>query len=261
MIEYDYSEDCPTYGQLLDCIARLKKIYKDVDYHETNLYGEFSKELYVSSVKKRKKVATGILEELSILFEPVLSKYQCTIFLNGSFARGTCRRKSDVDLNFLYDDKYRKHMACVEELFCYAVSAIMCIERDRIHTITMHLIKEHFVFGRGETVKIKFNTGESVIFCCRDNSRGMSECNRMATRSRTDLLKYINENFYHEWSHSFYFIRDNSFENDLVYDVKSINFQKYSQLIKKICFHEISIESHAKTYCELKERIKDNQSF
>lgn len=121
------------YEKMQNCIAELnekyngkiKKLYqieknntKEFDFNNQRKFIITHKQLLINVIKDVLKIYNEELNNLSV------------VFLSGSFARGTNKMSSDVDLHFFYNNDSYNYI--YEEIVSYIISRVINKSRDCI---------------------------------------------------------------------------------------------------------------------------------
>lgn len=133
-------------------MIKIKKLYE-----EHILKGEFDKAFYIAD-KHKSIVVDTIKHIISHLKKELSINKEYSIFLSNSFARGSNLFESDIDLNFIYDDKSLKDF---EEIVCFCLSKVLGKERDFIHDSFSHR-SSHYDY-KNEDVLIIYNFNGTVV--------------------------------------------------------------------------------------------------
>ena len=110
-IYYDYAY--PSYSLIEDKVKKLKIKYdeelKCIEKKYNKFINKFNeKEYYQINIFRRRLLLKYTKKILDIF--PQLKEFQVSVFLHGSFAKGTNRWYSDVDLNFVYPEYYKEKL-------------------------------------------------------------------------------------------------------------------------------------------------------
>lgn len=93
-----------------------------------------------NKIQKHNLLVKEIIKELLNNY-PILNKYNVCVFLTGSFARGTNKLNSDLDLHFCYKRKYHKKLFKYEEIIYYIIKEIFELDRTKVHNMISSRIK------------------------------------------------------------------------------------------------------------------------
>lgn len=121
------------YEKILECVNKLKEKYNNELLSLYNLEKQNSKQFNFDNQKqfiiKHKKVLLEIINDVLNTYANELENLS-VVFLSGSFARGTNKMSSDIDLHFFYKDNNYNYV--FEEIVCYIISRVINKSRDSI---------------------------------------------------------------------------------------------------------------------------------
>ncbi len=192
-----------------------------------NISSKFDFNNEIKNIKKEQEIITSTLKNIFDMF-PIFKKYKVNLVLTGSFARGTNRFDSDLDLHFIYQNKYKKILFTYEELYIYAISTVLSINRTRIHSvITTKLNPKNLtkINKNPNNLKItlKYETWE-VSYEYQANTKKRFYLEYLNKKDLTSFFTYLKKEvkgLNREWAHNFLCLSN------------SKNFtKKYSQLLK-----------------------------
>lgn len=223
----------------------------------------------IKTIEEEKEKTIHLLKELLKEF-PDFNKYPVLIVITGSFARGTNRFDSDLDLHFIYPNHLKKHLAIEEEIYLYLASVLSHIKRNRIHAvITTKLSKKNLKkctkvqTKRELTVTLKYQDwSRSYTFYPTTKKRFyLNYRNSKSLRSFTHYLKKEIKNQNREWAHNFLAINKEEVWNQvyaslLHYEKRQITKQK---LKKQIIYLEKRIENDSEQ--NVKKRYQTNMYY
>ena len=142
-----------------------------------------------------KLICNTIKEVLSYYSE--LNNINTLIILTGSLARKTNLLYSDVDINIMYDNKYRDKYLQIEDQISYMLASILNYRgRDRIHGITYYLpiISNIMVDDiQNNHYTLHFDDG-NFEYSVRENAYDTMYNTFNSTRSIKDLEDYLINN-------------------------------------------------------------------
>ena len=129
----DYSSYLKQINAIKFDYVMAKESLKDFSY--TDAYTPACKKKYMDYIYNYKKVMIDVLKKTLKMFAGFLKDYKYIVVLNGSFARNSYREFSDLDVTLILDKKKTKQYVIFEELFYYALSYILGLGRERIHSV------------------------------------------------------------------------------------------------------------------------------
>ena len=167
---------------------------------------EYIFEEEINNIIANKDKVESILKEVYHEFK-IFKDYAVEIVLTGSYARGTNRIDSDLDLHFIYPNKYKKYLYIYEELYMYTIAQILNIKRERIHSvITTKLKNENIVFDdKPLKVILKYQTWMN-FYEYYPNTKKRFYLEYLNSKSREDFFKYLDteiNGLNREWAHNF----------------------------------------------------------
>lgn len=121
------------YRELTNNISYLQKKYKkNLDYLfniDKNELKNYSFKEMLNHITKCKNIVISIINDVITLYQTKLEKLEC-VFISGSYARGTNKLASDLDLHFFYSAPLDDYL--YEEIICFIVAKILRKRRDSI---------------------------------------------------------------------------------------------------------------------------------
>lgn len=236
-------------NKLLDSINSLKEEYnvflKNLSKNKENaLSNQFDiynlKSCLALQRNKQKEIVIRVLKEYEMFkFIP------CVIFLSGSLSRASNRFNSDIDLTFLYPEKFFNLINPIEEEIAVFLAKIFQFSgRDRVHTMTIYLPMNANEITEFDN-RIEFLISNNKIdINCRDNS----------PRDFEQFKKHLSNNIKidkcDEWIYNFEILYNNYKEYDIIsiinkLDSKILEDDKYMletlNLLEKI-YGQLSLE-------------------
>ena len=205
------------------------------------------KEIMLKHNKLLKETVLNLLR-----YYPEFQEVKSMIIFTGSIARNTNLLYSDIDINIIYDNKYREKLLQQEDKFCYMLSIILGFRgRDRIHGITYYLPKISNVYNneiKNNSYKLEFSDGV-IEYKCRDNADKTMWNTFNSTRSIDDLTNYMldNSKLFEDWTNCYSLIIDNGYYNKFHSEIKKNELNN----IKKEDF----LESIHKLKLDIKEKL------
>ena len=119
-----YNFENPTYEQIKkkqkELKAKISYDYNDLIEKYNLLLYSFNANDFQNLILESKKILLRYLEEIFKIF-PQLQIIPISIFLNGSYAKEFNRPHSDIDINFVYPDKYKNDIFPIEEIINYII--------------------------------------------------------------------------------------------------------------------------------------------
>lgn len=228
---------------------------------------------YINLNIQRKKILCEVIKECIGFFD-IISKNDVIVYLTGSYSRNNQRLYSDIDINYIYDDKIFSKMIVVEELIAYILTIIFDISyRDRVHAMGYIALTKNYKLNDSNNYIVKFSSGDIVINECRKNSIDIMYENINMPRNIECIIKYIESsnkiNLLNEfvYNHEIIYSKHNSdciLENIHKEDLKIINNQAfpyyYKLFTEKICddiLYQASILNNKVNYIrEFKKKYK-----
>ena len=131
--KYTFEINNYEFNKINKTIYRLKNKYSKEISDLYNLEKIDSKEYDFSRLRllinKQKNLIISIINDVIAAYNDELKNIEC-IFLSGSYARGTNKMSSDIDLHIFY--KKGNYNFLYEEIICYIISRIINKSRDCI---------------------------------------------------------------------------------------------------------------------------------
>lgn len=240
------------YKKMNDCIVQLKEKY---DYRLNELYQiqknniiTFDFENQRNFITIHNKLLIDIINEVLNIYNDEL-KNLSIVFLSGSFARGTNKMSSDVDLHFFYNiDDYDY---IYEEIVSYIISRVINKSRDCIDpTFIFNLQSENKSLITSKMNKNKLNVilrskSNEIKYSYKSGKKRRFYLQYVNTRDINVLFNYLNEqvlNHNHEWCHCFEIIKGNDIFNKMYNilcenELKLINNDYISNKIRNLIEH------------------------
>ena len=142
-MEFIYNIEKPSYNHI---ITKNEKIYKKYNDKKTILKNKYSTLLlnynykdYNKLMKKKRKLDIKYINKIINIFKYNL-KNKIICFLHGSYARNLNRWNSDIDLNILYSNLYRKEFLVIEEFIAALIYKLFNYTgRDKVHNVMVYL--------------------------------------------------------------------------------------------------------------------------
>ena len=205
------------YEKMQECIYNLTKKYGGMieKFYEIEKYN--SKKFDFNNQKKfiifHKKVLINIINDVLKIYNEEL-KDLSVVFLSGSFARGTNKMSSDVDLHFFYKNDQYNYM--YEEIISYIISRVINKSRDCIDpTFIFNIQPENkaMITNRMDKSKLsivlKYKSKE-IKYSYRKGKKRRFYLQYTNTRDIKKLFNYLNNEMNkhnEEWCHCFEVIK------------------------------------------------------
>lgn len=108
---FDYFFNTPNIEDIENFINQLSNKYiielKKLELLNSKILLCYDKDKYIVLIKKQKNIVLSLIKEV-INFFPQLSNVPYIVFMHGSFAKTLNRINSDIDLNILYPNNFKK---------------------------------------------------------------------------------------------------------------------------------------------------------
>lgn len=212
-IYYNYS--LPNIENIINKVNKIKKNYNE-QFQEVNIIYQrllynFNLEMYYKFNTLHRQLILEYTKRIIDIF-PQLKNIEISIFFHGSFAKGTNRMYSDIDLNFIYPEKYKQDLFAVEELISLIICEVFKIgSRDRIHNMMIYDEKNlnNKLF---KNYCIVFKEKGVIKYSVRDTKMHLINKIYKSKRDIKDFSSYIetgfDSNFINEWCYSFLAIEE-----------------------------------------------------
>lgn len=245
------------YKKMLKSIKKLKEKYnveilklytieklnsKEFDFFKQRKFIEQHKQILLSIIKDVLKIYKNELNDLSV------------VFLSGSFARGTNKMSSDIDLHFFYKNDNYNYV--YEEIVSYIISRVVNKSRDCIDpTFIFNIESENKAMITNKmnknklTIILKYKKQE-IKYSYKYGKKRRFYLQYTNTRDINKLFDYLNNEMIkhnNEWCHCFEIIKGQLFFNKL-YD------KMYEKELNFISDNYINNKIHT-----LREKIKANK--
>ena len=229
--EYIFKVSNQELNKINDTIFKLKNRYNSIIeflYQEEKNSQKFDFEKMISLIFYEKKVIVDIVNDVLSFYKSELKDLEC-VFLSGSYARGTNKMSSDIDLHFFY--KNGEYNFIYEEIICYIISRVVNKSRDCIDpTFILNFSKDYkqyvtnlmtdkklniYIFSNNRKIKYSYKNGKKRRFFLQYNN----------SRKMENLFNYLNEELNKdnlEWLHCF----------EIIYGQEKFN-QNYNRLYEK----------------------------
>jgi hypothetical protein len=185
VIEFDFS-NIISYREYTDCIIKLKKWY-DSEYKKllllyNNLLEEKNYNDSFSIIKKHNDLITELIKK--IVSNLNINNLKIGIYLSNSFARETNLLDSDIDLNFMYEDK---DYYVYEELISSILYKVVGKYRDFVHDSISHRL----VTINNSYDKIIYNLKFKRKTICCEITHGNEDLMYKLFNTKKDLNSFI----------------------------------------------------------------------
>lgn len=254
---YVINIDKKDYEKMQICIAQLNKKYDskiNMLYQiEKNNTIEFNFDNQKDFILKHKQLLIDIIKDVLKIYSEEL-KDSNVVFLSGSFARGTNKMSSDVDLHFFYNNPNYNYI--YEEIVSYIISRIINKSRDCIDpTFIFNLEDKNKVMVTSKMDKnelkvvLKYRKKE-VKYTYKSGKKRRFYLQYINSRNLNKLFDYLNcevNNDNYEWCHCFEIIKGKSVFNEMYNNL-------YLNELKKINADYINIKIN-----RLKNMINNNE--
>ena len=109
--------------------------FKNLELLNNKILLKYDKDKHIELIKKHKNIILSLIKEV-INFFPQLSNVPHIVFIHGSFAKSLNRMNSDIDLNILYPNNFKKEILPIEEIVSIILQKVVGYSgRDRVHTL------------------------------------------------------------------------------------------------------------------------------
>ena len=222
------------YEKMQECIYNLTKKY---DYIIKTFYGiekNNTKEFEFSNQRKfitsHKKLLIDIINDVLKIYNEELNDLS-VVFLSGSFARGTNKMSSDVDLHFFYKNDSYNYI--YEEIISYIISRVINKSRDCIDpTFIFNIQSENKTMITSKMDKSKLRVilkykNKEIKYSYKNGKKRRFYLQYTNTRDIKKLFNYLNNEMNkhnQEWCHCFEVMKGKNIFNKL-YDKMYIQEQ------------------------------------
>lgn len=220
--------------KMQECIYNLTKKY---NYIIKNFYGiekNNTKQFEFNNQRKfitsHKKLLINIINDVLKIYNEELNDLS-VVFLSGSFARGTNKMSSDVDLHFFYKNDSYNYI--YEEIISYIISRVINKSRDCIDpTFIFNIQCENKTMITSKMDKSKLRVilkykNNEIKYSYKNGKKRRFYLQYTNTRDINKLFNYINNEMNkhnEEWCHCFEVIKGKNIFNKL-YDKMYIQEQ------------------------------------
>lgn len=222
------------YEKMQECIYNLTKKYdyiiKTFYEIEKNNTKEFEFNNQRKFITSHKKLLIDIINDVLKIYNEELNDLS-VVFLSGSFARGTNKMSSDVDLHFFYKNDNYNYI--YEEIISYIISRVINKSRDCIDpTFIFNIQSENKTMITSKMDKSKLRVilkykNKEIKYSYKNGKKRRFYLQYTNTRDIKQLFNYLNNEVNkcnEEWCHCFEVIKGKKFFNKL-YDKMYIQEQ------------------------------------
>ena len=211
--------ESPTYSDIVSFYRKLFVQYnKKVKKVNDNLYNITTKKIdlnnitaYKNVLVKRKQLLLDLIKENVNYFEN-LRNIPITIYLNGSYARNSSRVNSDIDLNFMYPNKYIKKFLPLEDVISFIIGNVFDIDyRDRVHPMGYLMLKNKYKINKSKFFITCFKNNDMLISECRVNCYDIMYEYYNMPRSYKDICSYLKS------SNNLFSVNEFVYNNEVVF--------------------------------------------
>lgn len=187
--------------------------FENLHIIEKNNSSKFKIDAQQNFIERHRIFITNIINDVLTIYSNELINLD-VVFLSGSFARGTNKMSSDLDLHFYY--KNGKYNYIYEEIVCYVISRLIKKSRDSIDSTFIFNVQNEnkkFITNKMDlldlNIILKFKKYE-IKYLYKYSKKRRFFLQYTNSRNIKELFDYLEHeirknNF--EWIHSFYVIR------------------------------------------------------
>lgn len=222
------------YEKMQECIYNLTKKYDYIIKTFYEIEKNNTKEFEFSNQRKfitsHKKLLIDIINDVLKIYNEELNDLS-VVFLSGSFARGTNKMSSDVDLHFFYKNDNYNYI--YEEIISYIISRVINKSRDCIDpTFIFNIQSENKTMITSKMDKSKLRVilkykNKEIKYSYKNGKKRRFYLQYTNTRDIKQLFNYLNNEvnkYNEEWCHCFEVIKGKNIFNKL-YDKMYIQEQ------------------------------------
>lgn len=245
------------YEKMQECIYNLTKKYNIIIKKLYQTEKNYTKEFHFNNQRKfiisHKKLLINIINDVLKIYNEELNDLS-VVFLSGSFARGTNKMSSDVDLHFFYKNDSYNYI--YEEIISYIISRVINKSRDCIDpTFIFNIQSENKTMITSKMDKSKLRIilkykNKEIKYSYKYGKKRRFYLQYTNTRDINKLFNYLNNEmnkYNEEWCHCFEVIKGKNTFNKL-YDKMYI--QEQNLVNNDYISNKINV---------LKETIKDSR--
>ncbi|MGN1000324.1 MAG: nucleotidyltransferase domain-containing protein [Bacilli bacterium] len=224
------------YEKMQECIYNLTKKYdyiiKKIYVIEKNNTKQFEFNNQRKFITSHKKLLINIVNDVLKIYNEELNDLS-VVFLSGSFARGTNKMSSDVDLHFFYKNDDYNYI--YEEIISYIISRVINKSRDCIDpTFIFNIQSENKTMITSKMDKSKLRVilkykNKEIKYSYKNGKKRRFYLQYTNTRDINKLFNYLNNEMNEdneEWCHCFEVIKGKNIFNKL-YDKMYIQEQNF----------------------------------
>lgn len=222
------------YEKMQECIYNLTKKYDYIIKTFYEIEKNNTKEFEFSNQRKlitsHKKLLIDIINDVLKIYNEELNDLS-VVFLSGSFARGTNKMSSDIDLHFFYKNDNYNYI--YEEIISYIISRVINKSRDCIDpTFIFNIQSENKAMITSKMDKNKLRVilkykNKEIKYSYKNGKKRRFYLQYTNTRDIKQLFNYLNNEVNKhngEWCHCFEVIKGKNIFNKL-YDKMYIQEQ------------------------------------
>lgn len=222
------------YEKMQECIYNLTKKYDyiikkfyEIEKNNTTKFEFSNQRKFITS---HKKLLINIINNVLKIYNEELNDLS-VVFLSGSFARGTNKMSSDVDLHFFYKNDSYNYI--YEEIISYIISRVINKSRDCIDpTFIFNIQSENKTMITSKMDKSKLRVilkykNKEIKYSYKNGKKRRFYLQYTNTRDINKLFNYLNNEMSkrnEEWCHCFEVIKGENIFNKL-YDKMYIQEQ------------------------------------
>ena len=225
---------------------------------------EYIFEEEINNIITNKNKVASILKEVYQEFK-IFKDYAVEIVLTGSYARCTNRIDSDLDLHFIYPNKFKKDLYMYEELYMYTIAQILNIKRERIHSVITTKLKNDEIIFDDKPLKVilKYQTWVSS-YEYYPNTKKRFYLEYLNSKSSADFFKYLEteiKGLNREWAHNFLVISNVSFNDKYEKLLQEEKKHLTKDNIDKLIEHLLTRLNKKDTEINLKKKYQVNMYY
>ena len=255
--------DYSTYIKQINAIkfdyVMAKEGLKNFSYYDA--YNTNTKKQFMDYLAKYKNLMFDVVAKTLKMFSSFLKEYKYMVVVNGSFARNSYREFSDIDVSFVLDKKKTKNYPVFEELFYHALTQILSVSRERIHSVFNKFASYDTKKQYDNTVVLEWSdVNKQICYMVKENSGYELYLSLNTERSYNSLLQSISESLSRDVisqkAYSFKVLFNNT-DYNLENDIMAIEFRNRSNF--SLPKYDITLSNLKRAYIskDLKTIIKD----
>lgn len=137
-----YEEKIPRYEDYRQLLMKMNKLSKEFYSLDKILRLDYNHSLMQKYKKEKKKIVDQMLKEILSCFNN-LYDIPCSIYLNGSYARGNVTAGSDIDLTFFFNKKDVPKYQSLVYLIRLAIATMFNVNIVHVHSFTKNFVTEY----------------------------------------------------------------------------------------------------------------------